>query len=52
MEHFLIFETEFVCVSWNLLCRPSWPQIHIDPPASASRVHTTTAGLIGYFLNQ
>ena len=25
-------------LSWNSLCRPGWPQIHSDPPASASQV--------------
>jgi hypothetical protein len=25
-------------LSWNSLCRPSWLQTYIDPPASASWV--------------
>ncbi|CAO2628824.1 hypothetical protein LEMLEM_LOCUS20187, partial [Lemmus lemmus] len=25
-------------LSYNLLCRPGWPQTHRDPPVSASQV--------------
>ena len=30
-----LFDTGFLCVAWNLLCRPGWPR---TPPASASQV--------------
>ena len=35
-------------LAWISICRPSWPQTHKDPPASASQVlwlkaYTTTA---------
>lgn len=27
--------SHWLCRAWNLLCRPCWLQIHIDPPSSA-----------------
>lgn len=40
-EHFItcVLKRQGLCVAWlawNILYRPSWPQSHRDPPASAS----------------
>ena len=42
----------FVCLSWNSLCRPGWPQIHKDSPASASTVLGSKACTAKPSLNQ
>ena len=51
---FLLLTSHYVALTGlELLCRPSWPQTHRDPPASQGpglKAWATMHGLLGFFL--
>lgn len=53
LSYFLLLRRG-LCLIWNSLCRPAWPPVHRDPPASLSqvlgfKVCVTMPGSVSYF---